>query len=258
MLFFYGLGLEAIAVNAGFYSYGSFRLELFKVPIVIALGWAVIAFSAMRFSDHLNLPEWSKPFLDALFALSIDLGMDVVAIRDSYQLPGFDQGMWNWGIGLNSEWFGVPYANFIVWWAVVFIASASLRLGRYYSQWFQKKWLSQLYPLFAFLLAMLSFIILFFSFAGSLGLSFLLLLLALSVIVGLVNARGFSKPLSWQTDLPVFIVPLAFHSYFLCLLLGRNLYTKTLIILLISLIGFALNLLVLHLGTKKGRPNTVL
>ncbi len=246
----YGFSLEAIAVANGFYSYGAFKLQVFDTQLVIALGWAVIGFSVMRFSDTLKTVEWVRPFCDASLALLIDLSMDAIAIRDSYTLNGETSAMWNWGIPLNSEWFGVPYGNLITWWVIVFLMSSALRLGRYSSRWFAKPWLPYLYPLLALTAALTVFLILLFSFEGAFGVNLLILLIALSVIVIAVNTRGFSNQLSYKKHLIVFLIPASFHLFFLALGFFRNLFAASNGILLVSIFAFALHEVVLSLSRK--------
>lgn len=134
----FGLLLEFVNVNAGLnYSYGQFWLMLgptpapgtipANIPINIGIGWGIIIYTARLFSDNLGLPVWSRPALDALLALNVDLSMDAVAYR---------LNMWHWGWEffpsqpdpLTSEWFGVPYGNFYGWLSVVFFYSAFARL----------------------------------------------------------------------------------------------------------------------------------
>jgi hypothetical protein len=89
------------------------------VPLVIGVAWGNIVYSARVFTDSTSLPPWARPVLDALLALNIDLAMDAVAIR---------LGMWDWGMGLKAQYFGVPYANFWAWFWVVFSFSSGMRL----------------------------------------------------------------------------------------------------------------------------------
>ncbi len=79
----------------------------------------MIIYSVRLFSDATSLVIWLRPVLDGLLALNIDLAMDAVAIR---------LGMWDWGMGFEREYFGVPYANFWAWFWVVFSFSMGLRL----------------------------------------------------------------------------------------------------------------------------------
>jgi hypothetical protein len=54
-----------------------------------------------------------------MLALNIDLALDAVAIR---------LGFWDWGQGLQFQYFGVPYANFWAWFWVIFSSSLGFRL----------------------------------------------------------------------------------------------------------------------------------
>lgn len=117
---FFGLLLEwATIQQLNAYEYGNFLAMLGPVPAVIGVAWGTIIYSVRSFSDKTDLPEWARPVLDGLMALNIDLSVDAVAIR---------LGMWDWGKGLDYQYFGVPYNNFWAWFWVVFSFSASLRL----------------------------------------------------------------------------------------------------------------------------------
>ena len=244
----YGLAFESIAVAAGFYTYAPFAFRIWHAPLVIGMGWAIIGYAVMGFSDSLNLPQWAKPFLDALLALLIDLGMDVVAIRDVYNFGDTVSGMWDWGIPLNEMWFGVPYANFMAWWLVVFIMSACLRGGRYVYRWFGKKWLAWVYPVAALFVALGIFLFLLLTFTEAFTLMTLLLLVGLSLTVTAASLRGRQRRLSWRTDYPVFLVPLVFHLFFLVLLLVRGLYVDSPGVLVVSVAAFVINEAVLLLA----------
>lgn len=89
-----------------------------ELPVGVGVAWGVIIYSVMLFSRASSLPEWAQPVLDGLLALNIDLAMDALAIR---------LGMWDWGLGLTSQYFGVPFANFWAWFWVVFSFSLGLR-----------------------------------------------------------------------------------------------------------------------------------
>jgi hypothetical protein len=117
---FFGLILEwATIQQLQAYQYGRFFVMLGDVPLSVGVGWGTIIYAARLYSDATSLPEWARPVMDALLALNIDLAMDAVAIR---------LGFWNWAIGINEQWYGVPYANFWAWFWVVFFFSAGLRL----------------------------------------------------------------------------------------------------------------------------------
>ena len=101
------------------YEYGDFLIMIFDVPLGIGVAWGCILYSVMEFSDASNLPYFARPALDALLALNIDLSLDAVAIRF---------GFWDWGQGLDFQYFGVPYANFWAWFWVIFFFSMGYRL----------------------------------------------------------------------------------------------------------------------------------
>jgi uncharacterized membrane protein len=127
----FGLLLEwATIQQLNAYEYGHFLVMLGPVPVIIGVAWGTIIYSVCAFSNSTNLPEWARPVLDGLLALSIDLSMDAVAIR---------MGMWDWGNGFDYQYFGVPYNNFWAWFWVVFSFSFSLRmlskLPGFYGRW---------------------------------------------------------------------------------------------------------------------------
>jgi hypothetical protein len=116
----FGLLLELATIRQFHaYSYGVFPIMVFDVPLVIGLAWGCMIYTSRIYSNATTLPEWARPLLDALLVLNIDLSMDAIAIR---------LGLWNWGQSLQVEFFGVPYANFLGWFWVVFCFSAGLRL----------------------------------------------------------------------------------------------------------------------------------
>ena len=123
MIFFYGLILEELDMRFfKSYHYGSgFGMMLGRVPVSIALLWAVIVSGSMAISDACGLPEPVKPFFDALLAVWLDLSLDAIAIR---------VGFWSWVIPLNQGWFGVPAGNLYAWMWVAFFYSVFARMLR--------------------------------------------------------------------------------------------------------------------------------
>lgn len=120
MIFVYGLILEELDMRFfKSYQYGSgFALMLGRVPVSIALLWAVIVSGSMAISDASGIPESAKPFLDALLAVWMDLSLDAIAIR---------AGFWSWVIPLDQGWFGVPAGNLYAWMWVAFFYSVFAR-----------------------------------------------------------------------------------------------------------------------------------
>ena len=126
------------------YTYSeNFLVQLAHVPITIGLGWAVIIYCAMLLSDQYNIPWTLRPFMDALTAVTLDLAMDVVAIR---------LGFWSWAIPKNAEWYGVPFENLVGWILVVLSFSFLIRFIRTLNP---KRLLTKLLMIFSPLIAYL-------------------------------------------------------------------------------------------------------
>jgi len=258
----YGFSLENIMVNDGRYLYGQFPLSIADTPLEIGIGWAVIVCASMWLTDSLSMPEWARPFTDTFLALLIDIGMDAVAIRDSYLRDGELQGMWNWPIGLDEQWFGVPFGNFIGWWLIVFLISLMLRFGRGLYRFRPNTFWAVFYPLMSAVVALFVFLplinALFVQF-GETPQIVLLVMLLLSLSITALTWRGFRRSLSLKQDLPVFLVPAVFHLLFLGILLIRRMHVETPALLAVSL-GIILLEIVLHLfisrRSKRAEPIT--
>jgi len=142
MIFIYGLILEELDMRI-FKSYHyspDFFFKVGQVPVCIALLWAAILASSMAISDKIGLPRLTRPFLDAILAVWIDLSIDAIAIRLNY---------WSWVIPLNEGWFGVPAGNLYAWMWVAFFYSALARVLRHLIE-HNDKWKWGYVPLPAF------------------------------------------------------------------------------------------------------------
>lgn len=116
----FGVLLELATIRQlNAYQYGRFILMVLDVPLCIGVAWSCIIYAVMEFSDGSSLSYFTRPILDGLLALNIDLAMDTIAIR---------LGFWDWGQGLKFQYFGVPYANFWAWFWVVSSFSLGYRL----------------------------------------------------------------------------------------------------------------------------------
>ena len=224
----FGVSLEAVNVLSGMgYSYGRFLVMLGPVPLCIGLGWGVIMYAARLASDASGLPVWARPAGDALLALNIDLSMDAVAYR---------LGLWHWAWGpgqdpLRSEWFGVPFANLYGWLCVVGLYSA---IARGLERWPGRSRRSALAALARPCLAA--------GLAEGLLLPLLQVprlipipahwLLALGGVLagcGAVVLWGRHQRRAYvQAPALAWVVPTAFHVYFLVWLFGAGFYQQTL------------------------------
>lgn len=141
--------------------------------------------------------------LDGLLALNIDLALDAVAIR---------LGFWDWGQGLEFEYFGVPYGNFWAWFWVVFSFSFGYRLFARRADWIGT-WLAPLVALILGLAGVLgtnAFIVFVVS-PQYRGLVVAITLLTALIAVIALRPRFFVTPVSAV----VFWVPSLMHLYIL-------------------------------------------
>jgi hypothetical protein len=215
------------------YSYGTFLVMIANVPLAIGVGWGTIIYSAKLFSDATSLPEWARPVLDGLLALNIDLAMDAVAIR---------LGMWDWGQGLDFQYFGVPYANFWAWFWVVLSFSAG---WRWLSNMASRSWRWGV-PLGAIAIGL----------GGVLGTNYLIVYIVPSQLYEITIALTLASALLvvlWRRPRltarldapPAFWVPFGFHAYFLAAGLISGTILSPTILLAVSVVMFVVAL-VLH------------
>lgn len=232
----YGLLLEwATIQQLHAYSYGRFLLMLGDVPVPIGVGWGVIVYSVRLFSDSTTLPEWARPVLDGLLALNMDLALDALAIR---------LGMWDWGMGLRVQYFGVPYANFWAWFWVVFAFSTGLRvLAR--PATFAGRWLGPLGALALGVLDVIAMNALITSVAPAWYLPTIALTLGLALAVVLSLRPRFGPA---PADPVAFWVPFVVHVYCLAAGLVSGVLLRPPVLLLVSALMLALALL-LHRQT---------
>lgn len=200
----FGVLLELATIRQlNAYEYGRFFIMVLDVPMCIGVAWSCILYSAMEFSDASNLPYWTRPILDGLLALNIDLALDAVAIRF---------GFWDWGQGLNFQYFGVPYANFWAWFWVIFFFSFGYRLFARRNDWIGT-WISPLLGLVIGLAGVLgtnAFIVFVIPPSYQASLVAITLLIALVITIAL-------RPKLYVTTPPalVFWIPFLTHMYVL-------------------------------------------
>jgi hypothetical protein len=134
----FGVLLEYFEVITDSYTYGHFHIMVGRaphdLPLWVGIAWGIIMYTARLFSDYLGLPLFAAAALDTLLALNIDVSIDVVAYR---------LHMWHWSwnnihLALTSQWFGIPYGNFVGWATVVFCYSGFTRMF--------EKWMSRRMP----------------------------------------------------------------------------------------------------------------
>ncbi len=231
----FGLLLEIATIRQlHAYSYGPFALMVFDVPLSVGLTWGCMIYSVRLYSDSTNLPEWARPFLDALLVLSIDLSLDAVAIR---------LGMWDWGRGLQSQYFGVPYANFWAWFWVVFSFSAGMRGFSRLPGW-AGRWLAPLGALGVGLAGVLftNMLIAFWIPAAFYEITIAVVLLGALVLVLALRPRLLRRPHRLAR-----LVPLLLHIFYLAAGLISGVLFQPPFLLMVSLLMFAITVFV-HRG----------
>jgi len=243
----FGISLELATIRQlNAYEYGQFLIMVLDVPLGIGIAWGCILYSVMEFSDASSLPYFVRPILDGLLALNIDLSLDAVAIRF---------GFWNWGEGLNFEYFGVPYANFWAWFWVIFFFSLGYHLFARRDDWVGK-WLS---PFIAYIVGLfgvlgtnvfIAFIIQTQFYRGLITLS--LLVIALTIVLAF-RPKFYLKPVPSLT----FWVPFITHIYVLIAGLISGLILDPPFLLLVGLV-MTLIAFYLHWPTVQQILTTVL
>jgi hypothetical protein len=227
----FGLLLEQGDITIfGSYAYNQgFFIKLGSVPVAIALAWAMIITSSMFMSDRLGISPRFAPFVDAVFAILLDLSLDAIAIR---------QGLWHWNIPLHAGFFGVPAGNFYGWLFVAFGFSAWTRWVRAHTG-ARSAWLQWLVPVPAYLtllLALVPFILLQQRFFGGPtgGYPTFVVTLALFVVVAGYATRTAEGrlPRPWQMPL---LPRLMIHGYFLSAGILLGIFQQLPVLLAISL-----------------------
>jgi hypothetical protein len=243
----YGLTLETLTIlQLHAYRYGHFLIMFGPVPLAVAVGWGIILYSAMRFTDTFELPVWTAPALVGLLGLNVDLAMDAVAIR---------LHMWQWlSLTLNQQWFGVPYANFYAWFIVLCSFSALLLEVRPLTG--QPGWYGPLAALGALLGSVVILVILdelvvqYDAHGGIVWLPVVAVITGALVVVGwgMYTRRSMTRLHPVEISLSVFFpmtVPFYFHLFFLIMLFVTNIAAHLPILVSISLAMLAVSL-VLH------------
>lgn len=226
----FGVLLELATIRQlNAYEYGQFLIMVLDVPLCIGVAWGCILYSVMEFSDSSSLPYWTRPVLDGLLALNIDLALDAIAIR---------LGFWDWGQGLEFQYFGVPYANFWAWFWVIFFFSLGYRLFGRREGW-MGTWLSPLNALVIGLAGVLgtnAFIVFVVS-PEYRGLVVFSTLFGASILVAAVRPRFYLR----LVPSLVFWVPLLTHLYALAagLISGVIIDPPVLLLVSVMMIGIA-------------------
>lgn len=103
-IFVFAASLELIGVFTGIFTYATELIMILdRVPLSITLSWVGIIYSSMIITERLKLSLWQRILTTTLIALSLDWGMDPIAV---------ESGAWMFGSG---EYFNIPAFNFFGW-----------------------------------------------------------------------------------------------------------------------------------------------
>ncbi|MFW9830119.1 MAG: carotenoid biosynthesis protein [Candidatus Thorarchaeota archaeon] len=122
-LFLYGILLEYIGIISGHHYYAPEVVMIFGVvPLSIPLSWVGIIYSATIIAERLRLNTWARILTTTSIALSLDWGMDPIAVQ---------LGLWTW-IYEGGSFFGIPSFNFIGWFfiPIAFLISYNLNWSK--------------------------------------------------------------------------------------------------------------------------------
>jgi len=194
--FVFGITLEYfnMAITEGYHYHTDFFLQFgnppTNVPIVIGLAWGMLLLTAQDISRRLKLPLRIRIFFEAAFVVSLDIMLDVIAIR-------LEGGFWVWDTIstnltiTNTSFFGVGWMNFIGWYFVIFFVSLSLHLMNKKIE--EKSWVWQIakiliIPIVSYLglfgmLSAINFGLMGYSWLAFLGLYFISILIPLIYLI---------------------------------------------------------------------------
>lgn len=123
----FGTAIELIIVSraGASYEYGEFWLMVpgpngKSVPLWVGVGWGAILYAATWTAQRLQLPRLLRPLAAGVLAVNIDLSLDPIAHHLGY---------WKWLAAPAVNLYGVPFDNFLGWFAIVASYSFFVREG---------------------------------------------------------------------------------------------------------------------------------
>jgi hypothetical protein len=196
-----------------------------------------------------------------------DFSLDPLTARQVFSVNGDTSGRWTWLLPQGAvNIYHVPVYNFSGWMLIMLYASAYYLLGRW---WFKrsgyKPVVGYVYPLLATLLALLTLVsplsqfllwlAPFFTKGSNAEWAMLAFHLIFPAVLLAVFWRGRMKsPLTLKSDLPIFAVVVLFHFSDILFTITAGLTTILWLVLLVSLVHFAILGLIYFSGKKANLP----
>ena len=251
-VFLYASIYENFAVVQGWYIYGRSLLMIGDVPLSVPLLEMDVLVTCLWLLEKMEIPVWCKPFIVGLFGMLQDFSLDPLTVRQVFTVNGVTSGRWTWLLSHGvANIYNVPVYNFPGWMLIMLYASAFYLMGRW---WFRhsgyKPVIGYVYPLLATLLALLTMISPLSQFLLWLGPFFtkgsnaewvmLAFHLVFPTVLLVVFWRGRLKsPITWKSDMPIFAVVVLFHISDLVFTIVGGFNTILWLVLLVSLVHFA-------------------
>jgi hypothetical protein len=267
-VFLYASIYENFAVVQGWYVYGRSLLMIGDVPLSVPLIEMDVLVTTLWLLEKMEIPTWCKPFVVGLFGMLQDFSLDPYTVRQVFKVGGVTSGRWSWMLPQGAvNIYGVPVYNFPGWMLIMLYASIFFLIGRW---WFRKSGyrpaVGYIYPFISILLALLTLVTPLSQFLLWLGpffakgsdaewamLAFHLILPSLLLVV---FWRGRMKQaVTLKADLPVFVVIGIMHLSDILFTVTGGYKDILWLVLLISLIHFALLGLIWFAGRKAPAPN---
>ena len=120
-IFVFAAVLEVMGVITGIFSYATELIMILdRAPLSITLSWIGIIYSSIVITERLKISWWQRILTTTLIALSLDWGMDPIAV---------ESGAWTFGGG---AYFNIPALNFFVWFfiPIAFLIAYSLNWNK--------------------------------------------------------------------------------------------------------------------------------
>jgi uncharacterized membrane protein len=216
----YGVVLEQLVIwqfHRYDYPVDAYLLTVADVPLVIGFGWAALIYAGYRTARRFDLSAGRLPLFVGLFALHVDVAIDAVAIR---------AGFWTWTP--PGVWFGVPLGNFLGWFLVASLFAAGWSLLR-------ERVANPLLRGAATVVLAVAALIVALQLWSWVATTLVRRVFVLgSLLGGSVLLVGLDRPRFASVPWTITAIPLAFHGFYLVLLVGLGFALDRPLLLLVS------------------------
>lgn len=155
--FLYASVYENLATFNGYYMYGRSLVMILNVPLSVPIIEFIVIYSALRLTNYMNIPVWTKPLVAGLSGVLFDFSLDPLAVRQVFSTNEGVISRWVWYIKpTDANIFNVPIFNFSGWFLLCGLSATFLLVGRYYFEDQEYDLLTGfVYPVVAMILSLL-------------------------------------------------------------------------------------------------------